>query len=944
MLRVAIQQPDRIDVLVHPDTFDPQARPKAQGASANPGDEAGATLIRAKKRPKLPSRVYSNVRKAGREVVSTCVIAAHAAEGRLRKKVDKVVVRVEHACLETGLRALQTLKPTLNGKFALGPSTSVFDAETARVKQQLDVDTAYLRTQKKSFKKARTKLKAARQKLGRMGVAADKHRTDARSHLEKDSAHLCRMLPVLALGQARKDNGQGPGVLQAAMQKGKEAMGLASEPTREDAIKALDRLWDSGLDEARASAIKQALDKLYADIDPGVGVDETIAACRTLLDRGQALRRESSPDPTEWNAALLEFNGTHAEPWQAVLDEKKLLDGLPNPGKQAWVTDLATALKLTNPSAADIKHFIKSHVGRSLRGLSDDAFDDVCRTVAPGGYIGTILMHTDRVKSADVLEAWRDATAEERVRRYEIDPIHTLAELTESIESNAIQGMSDGGLAADQVPLPNQQNLYLNARDAVHRLLRGMCLSTRGQEGRTSYLSRVIFERATPEDRDSLLRNTTWKEPAVFQQLMDRMLRITRNADLMGSQYQRLLQEMQVLLQGNVLAAVDTRAHSGWRRSSDYDHLEGALPAKSRGALRRAWDKVKFWGGYFTVSNSVEMEAARFAYHQSHVNRRLRTFVELMSRNSVNPREVRQAYRDFLSVADDLRAEFDARQFPDTACDEYLRLEFSHAVGRLGRTAIKRLYQHLKQPCPDMCDAASPFPRFAGVQAWWRNKFVDEHHATPRDSVSWQRAAHRSWNDLRNAVEQEPEARTYAYQLEGLASRFSRNSGKDYEGMKSALDGIIKSDGSTWASPGAGTFTAYDAAWSRINPSFRQKLLDRLDRYAHRMDDFLKGDDVTRTIAEENRFMYRYFLEGLLESGRTFTNRNPMNRYGESGVGVESTEPAENPRADVASTSAPALASTSASTSSPTPAFGEVPAPAPVPAPASVAAYASVSA
>ncbi|HTK02354.1 MAG TPA: hypothetical protein VL522_22205, partial [Bordetella sp.] len=302
----------------------------------------------------------------------------------------------------------------------------------------------------------------------------------------------------------------------------------------------------------------------------------------------------------------------------------------------------------------------------------------------------------------------------------------------------------------------------------------------------------------------------------------------------------------------------------------------------------------------------------------------------------VNPREVRQAYRDFLAVADDLRAEFDARQFRDTACDEYLRLEFSHAVGRLGPKAIKRLYQHLQQPCPDMRDAASPFPRLAGVQAWWRNKFVDKHHVTPRSSVSWQRAAHRSWNDLRTAVEQEPEARTYAYQLERLASRFGRNSGKDYEGMKIALDGIIKSDGSTWASPGAGTFTAYDAAWSRINPSFRQKLLDRLGRYAHRMDDFLKGDDLTRTIAEENRFMYRYFLEGLLESGRAFTNRNPMNRYGESAAALESTEPAEASQAAAAPTSAPTLAS--ASTSNPTPVFGALPEPARVPAPASAAA------
>ncbi len=44
----------------------------------------------------------------------------------------------------------------------------------------------------------------------------------------------------------------------------------------------------------------------------------------------------------------------------------------------------------------------------------------------------------------------------------------------------------------------------------------------------------------------------------------------------------------------------------------------------------------------------------------------------------------------------------------------------------------------------------------------------------------------------------------------------------------------------------------------------------------------LKADAVINTIAEENRFMYRYFLEGLHASGKAFMHRNPMNRYADS--------------------------------------------------------------
>ncbi len=186
------------------------------------------------------------------------------------------------------------------------------------------------------------------------------------------------------------------------------------------------------------------------------------------------------------------------------------------------------------------------------------------------------------------------------------------------------------------------------------------------------------------------------------------------------------------------------------------------------------------------------MEAKRFAYHRDHVDKRLRVLVDRLSHDAVDPREVRRAYRDFLDVADDLRAEFDARQFRDTACDDYLRLAFSHAVGRLAPKGIKNLYKCLQEPCPDMTRPAPRVPVLAGLQAWWRNKFVDEYRATPRESVQWQRTASRCWTELRAAAEREPEARNYAYHLERLASKFNRDSRKDYEGMKAALDGIIQ--------------------------------------------------------------------------------------------------------------------------------------------------------
>ncbi len=117
----------------------------------------------------------------------------------------------------------------------------------------------------------------------------------------------------------------------------------------------------------------------------------------------------------------MQFEAGHVDSWNAFVAGKKTLDGLPNPGRQSWITDLPKALGLLDPSSAEIKQFITSHIARSLRQLSDSEFDDMCRTVTPGGYMGTILVHTDRVKSADVLDAWRQATDEERVRRYETE-------------------------------------------------------------------------------------------------------------------------------------------------------------------------------------------------------------------------------------------------------------------------------------------------------------------------------------------------------------------------------------------------------------------------------------------------------------------------------------------------------------------------------------------
>ncbi|AOB32999.1 hypothetical protein AKI39_23015 [Bordetella sp. H567] len=886
---------------------------RADNVSSNSDD--GATLVAAKP-GKKKSDVFRHAYNAGRAVVHQCVDATHTAKKRVRKKVGQAAHRLEDACLGAGVRALETLAPALKNMPALKDATVFADPAAIQARQQINAGIEELRAEKKCLKKVPDMLKAARKKLGRLTGAASARRMEARSHLEKDSAYLCKALPALALGQARKESGHAGGMLQAAMQRGREAIGLGSGASAEEATKAIERLWEHGLEEARADNIGRALDKLRGSMDLGGSPKTAIGVCRALLEQGRATAREAHPDPAQWQQAVQAFGAEHLDHWRAVQAEKKTLDGLPNPRRDSWITDLSDALGLIGPSSAEIKQFIKCHVSRSLHELSDNAFDDVCRTVAPGGYLGTLLVQTDRARSADVLDAWRQATDEERVRRYETEPLHAFAELTELIEANATQGMSDTGLHANEVPLPEQSDIYVKAQDAMHRLLRGMCLSTRGNEARTEYLSRLIFERATPEDRAKLLDNTTWRapdaipgrEPPVFQALMDGVLRITHNAELMGPQYKRLLQEMRVVLEGKALASPADRTNAGWREPADFDKLQGALPGKTRSGLRRAWDKVRFWSGYFVFSGTAEMEAKRFAYHQAHVDKRLGVLVNLLSHDAVEPRTVRRAYRDFLDVADDLRAEFGARQFRDTACDDYLRLAFSHTVGGLAPTAIKNLYKYLQQPCPDMTRRAPRLPAFAGLQAWWRNKFVDEYRAMPRDSVQWQRTASRCWTELRAAAEREPEARCYAFQLERLASRFGRDRGKDYAGMKAALDGIIQSDGNTWSSPSEGSFTAYDAAWARIRPEWRQNLLGRLARYETHMDDFLKADAVKNTIAEENLFLYRYFLEGLHASGKVFVQRNPMDRYADS---RDATAPAETGQADEApaSTAAPAPAS-----------------------------------
>lgn len=860
-------------------------------ASATQADSP--TLVKA--RASTPHRRgVRDVCRATRTVANRCVAVVRGAQGRLSRKVDRATVRMEQACMDTAVRAMHTMRPVLKRVPALGSAGSAAEKARAQTKQRLDTDIADVRRYKKTFKKGLPRIKAAEQKFERMHAAALRCRKDARDHLEKHSTRLCQALPALALGQARQAQGAGPNVLQAAIQKGREAVRLGADPTPDDAAKSVDRLWAYAREEALAASIDRAVQALQASAARRPALEEAIGACRTLVERGQALRRECAVDFSAWDEALRACANDHVEPCLVMLEQKHKVDGLPHPGKPDWMATLAGKLDVAEPSSADVRRYIKAHAGRSLRALSDSAFDDMYRTVAPGGYMGTIAARTDRLRSADVLDAWRDAADEERVRRYETEPLHALADVTRLIEDRALQGMSDRGADASQVALPQQPGFYGQARDAVHALLRGLCLSMRNDEGRAAYLSKLIFERAAEADRVQLLQNTAWRDPAVFARFMDGVLRVTNNADIIGPQYTRLLQEVQVIVQGTALAAGDARAQAGWRNPSDFDGLDGALPRKARGALRKAWDKIAFWGGYLLVGNSVKLEAARFSYHQAHVEERLHRWIKEASRDKLRPAEMRRAFQDFLAVGDDLRTEFDNAGFRDTACDGYLRMAFSLAIARLGPKQLKSLYRNLQQACPDMRDRRAKLPVLSTLQAWWRNKFLDEDRVTPRDSVQWQRTAHRCWTGLRAAVEQEPEARGYAMQLARLASKFDRDSSKDYEGIKAALDGIIRVDGGTWARPDDGAFTAYDAGWARQDPGYMGRLIGRLARYEHRMDDFLKAEALTRTIVEENRFIYRYFQQGLLYSGRRFFDNNPMNRYAsrfEDAAGLEDAEP-----------------------------------------------------
>ncbi|CAM3382583.1 hypothetical protein BOSP111201_02015 [Bordetella sputigena] len=935
-----------------PNVQNEHVQPQARGRLNSPSSSAGSASAGAKrfdaKPAKRTQRVGRNVCRVGTHAANSCVVAVRAAESRLHKGIGKAVARVENACISAGMRVLQKVAPGTSGVMRMAAITSALDPAKLQARRQLDEDIADLRVNKKTFKKAGRKIKVALKKLGRIEAAVVKCRNDARRHLEKDSAYLCGGLPALSVAQARVDSGHGPGFFGNLVQKGKEVTGLSSKPTAEEAAQFINRLWTHGLEEANAERIARELAKLRGKVDLGDHLKSTIDQCRKLIEGGESLRRQYPSELGQWDQAVADFQSDKAEPCASLLREMSGVQGLPNPGSGDWMAQLAQALDLLPPTPTETRNFIQSHVGRAMRALSDNAFDEVCRAASPGGYMGTIQIHADRVQSAEVLDAWRAAVSDERIRRYETEPLRELAKLTQLIESNAIQGMSDRGCAADEVPLPDQLDMYQQGRNAVHALLRGMYLSMRGDEDRTGYLSRLIFERA-PEDVRAILRETTtWRKKAVFDALMEGMGRITMNGDLMVPQYRRVLQEIQLILQGDVLPVGDAR-RSRWRDLTDYDNLEGALVARKRGPLRKAWDKIAFWAGYLVIGDGAKMEQVRFEYHMGRLGRSVRAAFKPLNRYPADPREVQQAFRNMLIAVDDLRAQFAASQFPRDACDRYLRIEFSRAVATLGPDSLKNLYRNLQQPCPDMRESAPRFAWIAGLQGWWRNKFLDTERMTPRDSVAWQRTANRCWTALRDAVEQEPEVRSYAYLLARLSDKFDRDSNKDYEGIKLALDGLIKRDVGTWSSPDTGTFTTYDATWARLNQTHMQNMLGRFKRYEGHMDDFLKAEAVVSTIGEENRFIYRHYQQALLNSGRSFERNNPMNRYAEQPTPVgKAADPRVAAMPEAASPvpaadHPPAATATITTTTTATTVTGATAAAAAVPAPAT-AVTAAVSA
>ncbi|ARP83964.1 hypothetical protein CAL12_26220 [Bordetella genomosp. 8] len=888
--------------LVQDDRTQPNARGRLNSTSslASMASVDGRQFVArsAKRRPGNDRRVGH----AGTQAVSSCVVAVKTAESRLQRHIGKAVSKVEHACIHAGMRVLKKLAPGGSGVMRRAAIMAAMDPAQEQARRQLDGDIASLRTHKKAFKKARPALKATLKKLGRIEAAVIKCRKDVRRQLEKDSTHLCGGLPTLSVAQARVDSGHGPGLLESLLQKGREVTGMSSRPTLEEAAQLIDRLWTHGQEEANADRIAHELAKLRGKVPSSVALESAIGQCRDLIESGVSLRRQRPSELGQWDQALADFQNEKAQPCAGMLGQIDGVKRLPNPGRDDWTAQLARDLDLLPPTTAETQHFIKRHVGRAMRGLSDNAFDEVCRAASPGGYMGAILIQADRVKSAGVLEAWREAVNDERMRRYETEPLSELAALTRRIEANAIQGMSDRGCADDEVPLPDQLDLYLQGRNAVHALLRGMCLSMRGDDQRSAYLSRLIMERAPADVRATLLETTTWRKDAVLDALMAGISRITANGDLMVPQYRRLLQEMHVILKGDALPA-STGHRTRWRDLTDFDTVEGALLVKKRGPLRKVWDKVSFWAGYLVIGSSARMEHARFSYHTGHLYQRIQAAFKPLERHPADAQEVRRAFRNMLIAADDVRAHFAASQFPAKACDRYLRMEFSRAVATLGPDALKNLYRNLQQPCQDMRINAPRFAWVTTVQEWWRNKFLDTGRLMPRDSLEWQQTANRCWAALREAVEQEPEARSHAYLLVRLSDKFDRDSKKDYEGIKQSLDSLIKRDGGTWSGPDTGNFTTYDAAWARLNQTHMHKMLARLGRYEGHMDDFLKTEAVTSTIGEENRFIYRYYQQALLNSGRSFEANNPMNRYAERSTPLEGVP---DTRADLASLPSPA--------------------------------------
>jgi hypothetical protein len=824
------------------------------------------------------ARLRHKLHKATGRVVDACIKLTTAAEGRLPKPVHMAVAMAGHVC--ANVQPLVYREAIVPGSTLVSGAVKHAAPAGHKDKQALDDIVASLKQHKKTFKMARQPIQAAQKRLARMEEKIARRQGEARQNMARNIPDLCVMLPMLRRELERQGPGGTPDMFDKLGRVGQLVGKLAG--TRHDAplkqvAAAVDDLWECARVEARAEAALVDVQSRRNKIHGGGCLETAIDQSRILIDRAVGLRRSASPDPQSFAQAFQGFERTYVLPF---LSAKAAADALPKVDEHARSVDLQDAAGPADPSWAMIGQVVTRQAASAMSSLSNQAFDELRVALASGGVVDIKLRCEASGTRSETLIAMRDAVSREWVRRYETEPLSVLAKLTNMLESHADRHMSDSGRPIAEMSLPDDDpKRYEDARKAVNKLLRGMCLS-RGSTARADHLSSLLFKSGHAPYRDALMENTAWKDPVLFQALMARILRTEPNEEVMKPQYLRVMQDIQVILNRTALGPAESARTQRTRPLSDFDSLRHPMRGKSRrGVFWRAWDKVKFWSKYLVFKGDRAMERARLEYHHAHVDKQLRAMLDLLSRNHPDPRQIRRAYRRFLEAADDVRVEYKAQQRPDAACRDYLHTEFSRAMGRLGTEAVKNVYVSMQQQCPDTGGSAPRFPALAHMRTRWRNAFYDGQRATPRHQAQWQEMAEKHWAELISTVEQEPEARIYTDRLAQLASKFERDHHKDYAGMKAALDTIIVSDAKPCIGPRADAFSAYDSAWNRIEPTLGIKLMDRLDRYADNMDGFLKFNAGANLIAEENRFMYSYILERLRESGAAAARRYSMNRH-----------------------------------------------------------------